>query len=168
MQIFFVKWQTCKAEDFFFNSIKKFSHHFFFFSFWRNPSLSADGTWSTTYWPLHDPIKREVLELNANVSRVLNGHRVKKCAFWKKFLPRLLTLSKFQISFKISRKFNLLFNFSWKSTTMWKWKLLRWWKFSSHGWCSQLDIIFDFGCCTLPSSKLGAIAAALLNYEQVT
>jgi len=58
-----------------------------------NPSLSADGTWSANYWPIHSPTKREVLELNANVSRVLEGHRVKKCAFWKKFLPRLLSLT---------------------------------------------------------------------------
>lgn len=58
-----------------------------------NPSLSADGTWSSIYWPIHSPTKREVLELNANVTRVLDGHRVKKCAFWKKFLPRLLSLT---------------------------------------------------------------------------
>lgn len=58
-----------------------------------NPSLSADGTWTADYWPLHTPVKREVLELNANYSRVLEGHRVKKCAFWKKFLPRLLSLT---------------------------------------------------------------------------
>ena len=64
-------------------------------SLFRNPSLSADGTWTANYWPLHTPVKREVLELNANYSRVLEGHRVKKCAFWKKFLPRLLALSKF-------------------------------------------------------------------------
>ena len=39
-------------------------------------------------------ISWEVLELNANVSKVLEGHRVKKCAFWKKILPRLLSLRK--------------------------------------------------------------------------
>ena len=60
----------------------------------RNPSLSADGTWTSEYWPQHSPIKREVLELNANYSRVIDGLRVKKCAFWKKFLPRLLALGK--------------------------------------------------------------------------
>ncbi|XP_040580554.1 LOW QUALITY PROTEIN: acetylcholinesterase [Lepeophtheirus salmonis] len=58
-----------------------------------NPSLSADGTWSTNYWPLHTPTKQEVLELNANYSRVLEGLRVKKCAFWKKYLPKLLSLT---------------------------------------------------------------------------
>ena len=67
---------------------------FYYFLHCRNPSLSADGTWTPIYWPIHSPTKREVLELNANVSRVLEGHRVKKCAFWKNFLPRLLSLSK--------------------------------------------------------------------------
>ena len=56
--------------------------------------MSADGTWTSEYWPLHTPVKREVLELNANYSRVIDGLRVKKCAFWKKFLPRLLALGK--------------------------------------------------------------------------
>ena len=44
----------------------------------------------THYWPLHSPVKREVLELNANYSLTHHGHRVKECAFWKNFLPRLL------------------------------------------------------------------------------
>lgn len=60
----------------------------------RNPSLSADGTWATTYWPRHTADKREVLELNANYTRTLNGLRVKKCAFWNKFLPKLLSSGK--------------------------------------------------------------------------
>ena len=55
----------------------------------RNPSLSADHTWTDVYWPLHTPLKRETLVLNAEKSEVLEGHRVKKCAFWRKFLPQL-------------------------------------------------------------------------------
>jgi len=64
----------------------------------RNPSLSADGTWTSTYWPLHTPIKREVLVLNAvaNNTGILEGHRVKKCAFWKIFLPKLLSLGEWR------------------------------------------------------------------------
>jgi len=56
-----------------------------------NPSLSADNTWTETYWPLHTPMKREVMHLNAHKSEVLEGLRVKKCAFWRKFLPQLAT-----------------------------------------------------------------------------
>ena len=55
----------------------------------RNPSLSADLTWTEQYWPLHTPMKRETLLLNADKSEVLEGLRVKKCAFWRKFLPQL-------------------------------------------------------------------------------
>jgi hypothetical protein len=56
---------------------------------YRNPSLSADHTWTDEYWPLHTPLKRETLVLSADKSEVLEGHRVKKCAFWRKFLPQL-------------------------------------------------------------------------------
>jgi acetylcholinesterase len=54
-----------------------------------NPSLSADHTWTETYWPLHTPLKRETLTLSTSESKVLEGHGVRKCAFWKKFLPQL-------------------------------------------------------------------------------
>lgn len=54
-----------------------------------NPSLSADNTWTPEYWPLHTPLKRETLLLNAAKSEVLEGNRVKRCAFWRKFLPQL-------------------------------------------------------------------------------
>jgi len=55
-----------------------------------NPSLSADHTWTETYWPLHTPLKRETLTLHAGgPAPVLEGHRVRKCAFWNKFLPHL-------------------------------------------------------------------------------
>ena len=57
----------------------------------RNPSLSDDRRWTDTYWPLHTPLKRETLVLNSDSSQVLEGHRVKKCAFWRKFLPLLRT-----------------------------------------------------------------------------
>merc|ERR1712059_93107 len=42
-----------------------------------------------TYWPLHTPLKREILTLHTGPSTILEGHRVRKCAFWKKFLPQL-------------------------------------------------------------------------------
>merc|ERR1719334_645077 len=54
-----------------------------------NPSLTADSTWTSTYWPLHTPLKRETLTLHASDSTVLEGHGSRKCAFWKKYLPTL-------------------------------------------------------------------------------
>ena len=55
----------------------------------RSPNLSADHTWTETYWPLHTPLKRETLTLSTSESKVLMGHGVRKCAFWKNFLPQL-------------------------------------------------------------------------------
>jgi len=62
-----------------------------------NPNLSGDHEWTDTYWPLHTPLKRETLHLNANFVinatnqyfDVLEGLRVRECAFWSKFLPHL-------------------------------------------------------------------------------
>jgi acetylcholinesterase len=54
-----------------------------------NPSLTGSGRWTDTYWPLHTPLQREILTLSAEPSKILEGHRVRKCAFWKKFLPQL-------------------------------------------------------------------------------
>jgi len=54
-----------------------------------NPSLYDGHTWTETYWPLHTPLKRETLTLSSNSSEVLEGHGVRKCAFWKRFLPKL-------------------------------------------------------------------------------
>nr|AIY62314.1 acetylcholinesterase 1B [Lepeophtheirus salmonis] len=58
-----------------------------------NPNVLANGNYSNKIWPLHTPIKQEVLELNANYSRVFEGLRVRKCAFWKTYLPKLLSLT---------------------------------------------------------------------------
>ena len=68
-----------------------FSRRIFAF---RNPSMAADGTWTSNYWPLHTPVKREVLVLNGEHQGQLEGLRVRKCAFWKNFLPKLLSMSK--------------------------------------------------------------------------
>jgi len=54
-----------------------------------NPSLYENDKWTDTYWPMHTPLKRETLTLSSNSSKVLEGHGVRKCAFWKRFLPQL-------------------------------------------------------------------------------
>ena len=59
----------------------------------RNPSMAFDWTWTDTYWPLHTPLKREILTLSTGPSTTLEGHRVRQCAFWKKFLPQLGNLN---------------------------------------------------------------------------
>lgn len=68
----------------------------------RNPSLSEDGTWTTTYWPLHTPYGREYLTLDVNSSATGRGPRLKQCAFWKKYLPQLISVTcKRMISLKM-------------------------------------------------------------------
>lgn len=55
-----------------------------------NPSLLSDGTWTSTYWPVHTAYGREFLTLGINSTATGRGPRVKQCAFWKKYLPQLM------------------------------------------------------------------------------
>ncbi|XP_039295607.1 acetylcholinesterase [Nilaparvata lugens] len=56
-----------------------------------NPSVSEDGTWTATYWPVHTAYGREFLTLDVNSTATGRGPRLKQCAFWKKYLPQLLS-----------------------------------------------------------------------------
>ncbi|KAJ9587339.1 hypothetical protein L9F63_019140, partial [Diploptera punctata] len=55
-----------------------------------NPSMSEDGTWTATYWPVHTAYGREYLTLDVNSTETGRGPRLKQCAFWKKYLPQLI------------------------------------------------------------------------------
>ncbi|GLG99962.1 Acetylcholinesterase [Gryllus bimaculatus] len=55
-----------------------------------NPSLSADGTWTPTYWPVHTAYGREYLTLDVNTSETGRGPRLKQCAFWKKSSTKVI------------------------------------------------------------------------------
>ncbi|KAL1140823.1 hypothetical protein AAG570_000751 [Ranatra chinensis] len=55
-----------------------------------NPSLSSDGSWTSTYWPVHTAYGREFLTLDINSTATGRGPRLKQCAFWKKYLPQLV------------------------------------------------------------------------------
>ncbi|XP_076040560.1 acetylcholinesterase-like [Oratosquilla oratoria] len=58
-----------------------------------NPSENEDGEWDHTYWPVHTHTERSYLTLSTNISVIGKGPRLKKCAFWKKFLPKLSKLT---------------------------------------------------------------------------
>jgi hypothetical protein len=59
----------------------------------RNPSVSEDGTWTATYWPVHTAYGREYLTLDVNFTKTGRGPRLKECAFWKKYLPQLMLIT---------------------------------------------------------------------------
>lgn len=46
-------------------------------------------------WPKHTANGKEYMELGINVSRIGHGIRSRQCAFWKEYLPQLMTASKF-------------------------------------------------------------------------
>ncbi|KAI5714901.1 hypothetical protein M8J77_007309 [Diaphorina citri] len=56
----------------------------------KNPSLGDDGQWTPVYWPVHTAYGREFLTLDVNNTETGRGPRLKPCAFWKKYLPKLI------------------------------------------------------------------------------
>lgn len=58
----------------------------------RNPNLGDDGSsWTEVNWPEHTATKKEYLTLDTNTTEIGYGPRVRQCAFWKKYLPQLLS-----------------------------------------------------------------------------
>ncbi|CAG2107199.1 unnamed protein product [Medioppia subpectinata] len=55
-----------------------------------NPSISMNGQWSHTYWPIHTVHGKEYLTLAINNTEIGRGPRAKQCAFWQQYLPQLI------------------------------------------------------------------------------
>lgn len=86
-------------------------------NFCRNPSLSEDGTWTATYWPVHTAYGREYLTLDVNSTTTGRGPRLKQCAFWKIYLPQLmLTTCKLKGTPELNNVFFCCFDFTCLST----------------------------------------------------
>lgn len=62
-----------------------------------NPSLSSDGSWASVYWPQHTTYGREFLTLDINSTAIGQGPRLRQCAFWKKYLPQLISTTSYLV-----------------------------------------------------------------------
>ncbi|CAB0008422.1 unnamed protein product [Nesidiocoris tenuis] len=59
-----------------------------------NPNLRSNNSWTSTYWPQHTAYGREYITLDINsTASTGRGPRVKQCAFWKKYLPQLISMT---------------------------------------------------------------------------
>ncbi|XP_015608238.1 acetylcholinesterase [Cephus cinctus] len=58
-----------------------------------NPSMGDDGSWTKPIWPVHTASNKEYLTLDTNTTEIGQGPRVKQCAFWKTYLPQLLSVT---------------------------------------------------------------------------
>lgn len=52
---------------------------------------NPNGQSTENLWPKHTANEREYFELGMNVSHIGRGPRLRQCAFWKDYLPQLLT-----------------------------------------------------------------------------
>ena len=55
-----------------------------------NPNVNPNGSWTPVYWPLHTERNKEFLMLSVGNMTSGKGHRARKCAFWRHYLPKLL------------------------------------------------------------------------------
>ncbi|XP_057331587.1 acetylcholinesterase-like [Microplitis mediator] len=75
--------------------------------YWANfaktgdPNMGDDGSWTEAFWPQHTAKNQEYLTLDTNTTDVGQGIRTRQCAFWKKYLPQLISAtSKLEMSSK--------------------------------------------------------------------
>lgn len=88
-----------------------------------NPNVNSDGSMDTRKrWPLFTPGEQKFVDLNTNPMRVHKGVRTQLCAFWNRYLPRLL---------------NITDNID-EAERQWKVEFHRWSSYMMH-WKSQFD-----------------------------
>ena len=53
--------------------------------------MGDNGSSTDAHWPPHTAAKKEFLTLDTNTTEIGHGPRAKQCAFWKKYIPQLLS-----------------------------------------------------------------------------
>ena len=53
--------------------------------------MGDNGSWTEVKWPQHSPVTKDYLTLDTNSTEIGHGPRAKQCAFWKKYIPQLLS-----------------------------------------------------------------------------
>jgi len=76
---------------------RRFMRYWANFARTGNPNKNPDGTFRSDRWPLYTPSKMEYLNLTVEsdyekgAHRTGSGPRRKQCAFWKSYLPSLMS-----------------------------------------------------------------------------
>nr|WBW70144.1 venom protein [Lampona murina] len=68
---------------------RRMMHYWANFARTGNPNIRPDGENEPVNWPLHSVTGREYLTLSDNSTEVGKARRVKECAFWDDYLPKL-------------------------------------------------------------------------------
>lgn len=81
---------------------------FFFIS--RNPNINHDGLIdSRRRWPVFTLSEQKHVGLNTEQMKIHRGLRNQMCAFWNRFLPRLLNITG-KLSIKCTSTANYIFH----------------------------------------------------------
>ncbi|KAJ8684458.1 hypothetical protein QAD02_020250 [Eretmocerus hayati] len=79
------------------NLSKRMMRYWANFAKTSDPNKGDNGSWEKVKWPVHTADSKEYLTLDTNTTAIGHGPRVKQCAFWKKYLPQLLSASEIRV-----------------------------------------------------------------------
>ncbi|OWA49932.1 Acetylcholinesterase [Hypsibius exemplaris] len=72
---------------------KRMMNHWANFAKTGNPSLTKEGGYSKHSWPVYTLHGKEHLMLNTKDPVIKRGVRATQCAFWKKYMPQLMSMT---------------------------------------------------------------------------
>lgn len=72
----------------------------------RNPSFKEGGGFAKHSWPVFTKHGQEYMTLNVKEPAVKRGPRATQCAFWKKYMPQLMSMTGKFCEFSVVIMFN--------------------------------------------------------------